>query len=161
MVNINAPLPFNLITNGSKQPRLSRLHTRSPQPSVDMERQSVVSSASASASASASHELDEDTRIPTLHVRIVRGGSALARGRPITRDAIAAIHDSRTTEGGESGTAAGEESQLSPTATVAEGESRSPTDGLVRAATILHVFIASGLIRGYVIVLCFYTYDNG
>jgi hypothetical protein len=141
MVNINAPLPFNLTTNGSKQPRISRLHTRSPQPSVDMERQSVVSSASASASAS--HELDEDTRRPTLHVRIVRGGSALARGRPITRDAIAAIHDSRTTEGGESGTTTGEESQLSPTATATEGEARSPTDGLVRAATILHFFIAS------------------
>jgi hypothetical protein len=101
-----------------------------------MERQSAVSSASASVSAS--HELDEDTRRSTLHVRIVRGGSSLARGRPITRDAIAALPDSRTEEGGgESGTAAGgEDSPLSPTATAAEGEAQSPTDGVVRAATI-------------------------
>ncbi|KAH9993530.1 hypothetical protein BJV77DRAFT_349119 [Russula vinacea] len=97
MVNVNAPLPFNLTTNGNKQPRLSRLSTRSPQPSLDMERQSVASSASASASAS--HELDEDTRRPTLNVRIVRGGSLLARGRPITRDAATVVHDSRTEEG--------------------------------------------------------------
>src|SRR5882757_4751553 len=119
MVNVNAPLPFNLTTNGNKQPRISRLHTRSPQPSLDMERQSAVSSPSASVSAS--HELDEDTRRSTLHVRIVRGGSSLARGRPITRDAIAAMHDCRTEEGGESGTAAGgEESPLSQTAATAE-----------------------------------------
>ncbi|KAN0109764.1 hypothetical protein V8E52_009011 [Russula decolorans] len=67
MVNVNAPLPFNLTTNGNKQPRISRLHTGSPQPSLDMERQSAVSSASASVSAS--HELDEDTRRSTLHDR--------------------------------------------------------------------------------------------
>jgi hypothetical protein len=88
MVNINAPLPFNLNNtdnnNAHRQPRLNRLRTRSPQPSLDTERQSVVSSASASAS----HELDEDMRWPTLNVRIVRGGSALARGRPITRDSV-------------------------------------------------------------------------
>jgi hypothetical protein len=133
MVNVNAPLPFNLTTNGNKQPRINRLHTRSPQPSLDMERQSAVSSASASVSAS--HELDEDTRRSTLHVRIVRGGSSLARGRPITRDAIAAMHDCRTKEGGDSGTAAGEESPLPLTAAAAEGEAQSPTDGVVRAAT--------------------------
>src|SRR6266849_6154114 len=137
MVNVNAPLPFNLTTNGNKQPRISRLHTRSPQPSLDMERQSAVSSPSASVSAS--HELDEDTRRSTLHVRIVRGGSSLARGRPITRDAIAAMHDCRTEEG-ESGTAAGgEESPLSQPAATAEGEAQSPTDGVVRAVTILHL----------------------
>jgi hypothetical protein len=136
MVNVNAPLPFNLTTNGNKQPRLSRLHTRSPQPSLDMERQSAVSSASASVSAS--HELDEDTRRSTLHVRIVRGGSSLARGRPITRDAISAVHDCRTEEGGESGMAAGgEQSPLSPTAAAAEGEAQSLTDRVVRGATIL------------------------
>jgi hypothetical protein len=98
---------------------------------------------SASASVSASHELDEDTRRSTLHVRIVRGGSSLARGRPITRDAIAAMHDCRTEEGGESGTAAGgEESPLSLTA-AAEGQAQSPTDGVVRAATILHLLYLS------------------
>ena len=101
-----------------------------------MERQSAVSSASASVSAS--HELDEDTRRSTLHVRIVRGGSSLARGRPITRDAIAAAHDCRTEEGGESRMAAGgEQSPLSPTAAAAEGEAQSPTDMVVRGATIL------------------------
>ncbi|KAI0249632.1 hypothetical protein BJV78DRAFT_657555 [Lactifluus subvellereus] len=86
MVNVNAPLPFNLNNTNNKRPRLSRLRARSPQPSVDTEHQSVVSSASASASAL--HELDDEVRWPTLNVRIVRGGSALARGRPITRDAI-------------------------------------------------------------------------
>jgi hypothetical protein len=95
---------------------------------------------SSAASVSASHELDEDTRRSTLHVRIVRGGSSLARGRPITRDAIAAMHDCRTEEGGESGTAPGpEESPLSPTAATVEGETQSPTDGVVRVATILHL----------------------
>jgi len=134
MVNVNAPLPFNLTTNGNKQPRISRLHTGSPQPSLDMERQSAVSSASASVSAS--HELDEDTRRSTLHVRIVRGGSSLARGRPITRDAIAAMHDCRTEDGGESGTAAGGEvSPLPLTAAAAEGEAQSPTDGVAAAGT--------------------------
>ena len=138
MVNVNAPLPFNLTTNGNKPPRISRLHTRSPQPSLDMERQSAVSSASASLSAS--HELDEDTRRSTLHVRIVRGGSSLARGRPITRDAIPATHDCRTDEGVESGTApGGGESPLSLTAAAAEGKAQSPTDGVVRAAMILHL----------------------
>src|SRR6266576_4323367 len=139
MVNVNAPLSFNLTTNSNKQPRIKRLHTRSPQPSLDMERQSAVSSAAASLSAS--HEMDEDTRRSTLHVRIVRGGSSLARGRPITRDAIAAMHDHdrRTEEKGESGTAPGvEESPQSPTAGAAEDEAQSPTDGVVRDATILH-----------------------
>lgn len=102
-----------------------------------MERQSAVSSASASVSAS--HELDEDTRRSTLHVRIVRGGSSLARGRPITRDAVAAMHDCKTEEGGESGMAAGaEESPLSLTTATVE-EAQSPTDGVVRAATLLHL----------------------
>jgi hypothetical protein len=108
MVNVNAPLPFNLNNSvnhnndhNHTQPKLSRLRTRSPQPSLDTERQSVVSSASASASAS--HELDEDMRRPTLNVRIVRGGSALARGRPITRDAVA--HETRTEEEEETGAA--------------------------------------------------------
>ena len=108
MVNVNAPLPFNLNNSvnhnndhNHRQPKLSRLRTRSPQPSLDTERQSVVSSASASASAS--HELDEDMRRPTLNVRIVRGGSALARGRPITRDAVA--HETRTEEEEETGAA--------------------------------------------------------
>jgi hypothetical protein len=41
-------------------------------------------------------------RWPTLNVRIVRGGSALARGRPITRDTVAHAHELRT-EGEESG----------------------------------------------------------
>jgi hypothetical protein len=138
MVNVTAPLPFNLTTNSNKQPRISRLHTRSPQPSLDMERQSVGSSASAS------HELDEDTRRPTLNVRIVRGGSSLARGRPITRDAVAVVHDSRTEEGGESGAAAaagGEEPQLPPMAAAVEREAQSPADE-VRAATILHLLAA-------------------
>jgi hypothetical protein len=134
MVNVNAPLPFNLTTNGNKQPRLSRLSTRSPQPSLDMERQSVASSASASASAS--HELDEDTRRPTLNVRIVRGGSLLARGRPITRDAATVVHDSRTEPGGEPGAATavpgGEVPLLSPTGAAAEREAQSPTDGVAR-----------------------------
>jgi len=134
MVNVTAPLPFNLTTNSNKQPGISRLHTRSPQPSLDMERRSDVSSASAS------HELDEDTRRPTLNVRIVRGGSSLARGRPITRDAAAAVHDSWAEEGGESGAVA-EEPQLSPTAPAAEGEAQSPAD-VVRAAAILHLLIA-------------------
>jgi hypothetical protein len=133
MVNVTAPLPFNLTTNSNKQPRIRRLHTRSPQPSLDMERRSDVSSASAS------HELDEDTRRPTLNVRIVRGGSSLARGRPITRDAVAVVHDSRTEERGESGAAeGGEEPQLSPTAV--EREAQSPAD-VVRAA-ILHLLVA-------------------
>ena len=102
MVNVNTPLPFNLSSNHShRQPKLCRLRTRSPQPSLDTERQSVVSSASASAS----HELDEDMRWPTLNVRIVRGGgSALARGRPITRDTVAHAHEPRP-EGEESGAA--------------------------------------------------------
>lgn len=143
MVNVNAPLPFNLTTNGNKKPRISRLHTSSPQPSLDMERRSAASSISPSVSAS--HELDEDTRRSTLHVRIVRGGSSLARGRPITRDAISTMHDYRTNEGEESGVVAGrEESPLSPTAAVAEGVAQSPTGSVVRAATILHV--ACGLI---------------
>jgi len=98
MVNVNAPLPFNLNSNNQRQPRLSRLRTRSPQPSLEAERQSVVSSASASGS----QELDEDMRWPTLNVRIVRGGSALARGRPIMRDT--ASHEPRT-EGEETGPA--------------------------------------------------------
>ena len=103
-----------------------------------MERQSAVSSPSASVSAS--HELDEDTRRSTLHVRIVRGGSSLARGRPITRDAIAAMHDCRTEEGGESGTTAGrEESPLFLTAAAAEGEAQSPTDMAVRGGTVLQL----------------------
>jgi hypothetical protein len=136
MVNVTAPLPFNLTTNSNKQPRISRLHTRSPQPSLDMERRSDVSSASAS------HELDEDTRRPTLNVRIVRGGSSLARGRPITRDAVAVVHDSRAEERGESGAAAagGEERPLSPTI-AAEREAQSPAD-VVRAAAILHLLVA-------------------
>ena len=138
MVNVNAPLPFNLNTNSSKQPRISRLNTRSPQHSLDMERQSVESSASAS------HELDVDTPRPTLNVRIVRGGSTLARGRPITRGAVSVVPDPKTEEAGESGAAApgGEESQLSPAAAAAaEREAQSPADGVVRAATILHLFI--------------------
>ena len=103
MVNVNAPLPFNLGNNHShRQPKLSSLRTRSPQPSLDTERQSLVSSASASATAS--HELDEDMRWPTLNVRVVRGGSALARGRPITRDTVAPAQLPKT-EGEESGTA--------------------------------------------------------
>ena len=140
MVNVNAPLPFNLNTNSSKQPRISRLNTRSPQHSLDMERQSVESSASAS------HELDDDTPRPTLNVRIVRGGSTLARGRPITRDAVAAVPDPRIAEGGESGAAppGGEEPQLSPAA--AEREAQSLADGVVRAAPILHLFVAFWLI---------------
>ena len=136
MVNVNAPLPFNLTTNTNKQPRVNRLHTRSPQPSLDMERQSV-----SSASASASHELDEDTRRPTLNVRIVRGGSSLARGRPITRDVVPVAHDSRTEEGGESGTATGEEPLLSPPAATEERGAQSPVDGVVRAPTILHLLL--------------------
>ena len=95
MVNVNAPLPFNLNNTNNKRPRISRLRARSPQPSVDTEHQSVVSSASASASAL--HELDEEVRWPTLNVRIVRGGSALARGRPITRDVI--LPEPETAEG--------------------------------------------------------------
>jgi hypothetical protein len=113
MVNVNAPLPFNLSNNNhsNRQPKLGRLRTRSPQSSLDTERQSVVSSASASASAS--HELDEDMRWPTLNVRIVRGGSALARGRPITRDTIAHTHEPRTE---------GDDPDVHPpTATVAAG----------------------------------------
>ncbi|KAI0266955.1 hypothetical protein BC834DRAFT_88133 [Gloeopeniophorella convolvens] len=77
MVNVNAALPFNL-NNSSKG--LGRFRTRSPQPSVDTER------SMSSASVSASHDFDEETRWPTLNVRIVRGGSTLARGRPIVRD---------------------------------------------------------------------------
>jgi hypothetical protein len=98
MVNVNAPLPFNLSNNNHshRQPRLSHIRTRSPQPSLDTERQSVVSSASAS------HDLDDDMRWPTLNVRIVRGGSALARGRPITRDVVTHSHEPGT-EGEESG----------------------------------------------------------
>jgi hypothetical protein len=113
MVNVNAPLPFNLSNNNhsNRQPKLGRLRTRSPQSSLDTERQSVVSSASASASAS--HELDEDMRWPTLNVRIVRGGSALARGRPIMRDTIAHAHEPMT-EGEDSGV-------HPPTPTVAAG----------------------------------------
>ena len=114
MVNVNAPLPFNLSNNNHshRQPKLSRLRTRSPQPSLDTERQSVVSSASASASAS--HDLDEDMRWPTLNVRIVRGGSALARGRPITRDTVTHTPEPKT-EGEESGAAS------TPAPTVAAG----------------------------------------
>ncbi|KAI0283221.1 hypothetical protein BC826DRAFT_228756 [Russula brevipes] len=101
MVNVNAPLPFNLNNNSANnsKSRVGRLRTRSPQPSLDTERQSVVSSASAAAS----HELDEDMRWPTLNVRIVRGGSSLARGRPITRDAV--MHERRA-EGAEAGAGA-------------------------------------------------------
>ena len=137
MVNVNAPLPFNLNTNSSKQPRISRLNTRSPQHSLDMERQSVESSASAS------HELDVDTPRPTLNVRIVRGGSTLARGRTITRGAVSVVPDPKTEDAGESGAAApgGEEPQLSPAAAAAEREAQSPAGEVVRAATILHLFI--------------------
>jgi len=101
MVNVNAPLPFNLNNNSANnsKSRVGRLRTRSPQPSLDTERQSVVSSASAAAS----HELDEDMHWPTLNVRIVRGGSSLARGRPITRDAV--MHERRA-EGAETGAGA-------------------------------------------------------
>ena len=123
MVNVNARLPFNLNNSANhnddhnhRQPRLSRLRTRSPQPSLDTERQSVVSSASASAS----HELDEDMRRPTLNVRIVRGGSALARGRPITRDAVA--HEPRT-EGEEETGAAPAPPALAPEEQPAEAQS--------------------------------------
>jgi hypothetical protein len=101
MVNVNAPLPFNLSNTTNKRPRLSRLRTRSPHPSLDTEHQSVVSSASASASAL--HELDEDMHRPTLNVRIVRGGSALARGRPVLRDVV--VPEPETTGGGEGTTA--------------------------------------------------------
>ncbi|KAI9455243.1 hypothetical protein BJY52DRAFT_1188468 [Lactarius psammicola] len=104
MVNVNASLPFNLNNNTTHRPhhhhaqpqppqqqqsRLDRVRARasSPQPSFDTERQSVLSSASASASPS--QEIDEETtRRPALNVRIVRPGSALARGRPITRDVV-------------------------------------------------------------------------
>jgi hypothetical protein len=102
MVNVNATLPFNLHNNTAHQPhtphtqqppqhqqmRLDRFRARrgSPQPSFDTERQSVLSTASASASPS--HETyEESARRPVLNVRIVRPGSALARGRPIVRDA--------------------------------------------------------------------------
>jgi len=128
MVNINAPLPFNLNStdnnNAHRQPRLSRFRTRSPQPSLDMERQSVVSSASASAS----HELDEDMRWPTLNVRIVRGGSALARGRPITRDTV--LHEPRAEE---------EETGPAPTtaaASAADGHRAEVQSGEVRIDSI-------------------------
>ncbi|KAH9957309.1 hypothetical protein BC827DRAFT_1157311 [Russula dissimulans] len=99
MVNVNAPLPFNLNSTTTTTNKQSR-------PSLDMERQSVASSTSASAS----HELDEDMRWPALNVRIVRGGSALARGRPITRDAV--MHEPGTgPESGEMGVGAEEEEQ--------------------------------------------------
>ena len=111
MVNVNAPLPFNLNNSTAHRPppplplhtqqqpqqhhmRLDRFRRRggSPQPSLDIERQSVLSSASASASPS--HETyEEAARRPVLNVRIVRPGSALARGRPITRDAAPAASD--------------------------------------------------------------------
>ncbi|KAH9026684.1 hypothetical protein EDB83DRAFT_2526613 [Lactarius deliciosus] len=113
MVNVNAPVPFNLNNNTANRPhhhhaqppqqtRLDRVRPRvsSPQPSFDMERQSVLSSASASASPS--QEIDEEmTRRPTLNVRIVRPGSALARGRPITRDAAPSseLHQQQQQEG--------------------------------------------------------------
>jgi hypothetical protein len=103
MVNVNAPLPFNLNSTNHKRPRLGRLRTRSPQPSLDTDHQSVVSSASATASASALHELDEETHWPTLNVRIVRGGSALARGRPITRDVVVPEPETAGEREGETG----------------------------------------------------------
>jgi hypothetical protein len=102
MVNVTAPLLFNLNNTNNKRPRLSRLRTRSPQPSLDTEHQSVVSSASASASGL--HELEEEMRRPMLNVRIVRSGSALARGRPITRDL--AVSEPETAEEGEGATGA-------------------------------------------------------
>ena len=123
MVNVNAPLPFNLNStsdNNHRQPRLSRLRTRSPQPSLDTD----VSSASASAS----HELDEDMRWPTLNVRIVRGGSALARGRPITRDVVP--HEPRTE---------GEGSGPAPTAAAASATEQHRAEvqlGVVRIGSI-------------------------
>jgi hypothetical protein len=110
MVNVNAPLPFNLNNNTARRPPPPPLHTQqqpqqhqmrldrfrgrggSPQRSLDMERQSVLSSASASASPS--HETyEEAARRPVLNVRIVRPGSALARGRPITRAVAPAASD--------------------------------------------------------------------
>ena len=106
MVNVNAPLlalPFNLDNNTAHRPHT--LHTQQPtqrhhmrldpfraragslQPSFDAERQSVLSSASAPASPS--HETYEETaRRPVLNVRILRPGSALARGQPIMCDAV-------------------------------------------------------------------------
>jgi len=126
MVNVNAPLPFNLNNSANhnndhnhRQPRLSRLRTSSPQPSLDTERQSVVSSASAS------HELDEDMRCPTLNVRIIRGGSALARGRPITRGAV--VHEHRT-EGEEETGAAPAPPALATEEQPAEAQSNVATD---------------------------------
>jgi len=134
MVNVNAPLPFNLNNNTPHRPhtqqplqqqqmRLDRFRARrgSPQPSFDTERQSVMSSASASASLS-QETYEETARRPVLNVRIVRAGSALARGRLITRDAAAPSSERQRQEqegngpaegagpegcaGGENGTAA-------------------------------------------------------
>lgn len=115
MVNVNASLPFNLNNNTAHRPhtlhtqqptqqhhmRLDRFRARagSPQPSFDAERQSVLSSASASASPS--HETYEETaRRPVLNVRIVRPGSALARGRPIVRDATPELQQQREARDG-------------------------------------------------------------
>ncbi|KAI9508508.1 hypothetical protein F5148DRAFT_1195675 [Russula earlei] len=131
MVNVNAPLPFNLnsnhaaTTNHNKHSRLSRLRTRSPQPSLDMERQSVASSASASASAS--HELDEDMRWPTLNVRIVRGVSALARGRPINRDAV--MHGLETGGGESAAEAEGQPVQAPSDDGAGRGREAAPIPG--------------------------------
>jgi hypothetical protein len=125
MVNVNAPLPFNLSNTANKRPRLSRLRTRSPHPSLDTEHQSVVSSASASASASALHELDEDMHRPTLNVRIVRGGSALARGRPVLRDVV--VPESETTGEGEGATT---ESGIAPAEQPVEAAAAWPPTGV-------------------------------
>ena len=103
MVNVNAPLPFNLNSTSHKRPRLGRLRTRSPQPSLDTDHQSVVSSASASAL----NELDDERHWPTLNVRIVRGGSALARGRPITRDVVVPELETAGEQEGETGASTG------------------------------------------------------
>jgi hypothetical protein len=113
MVNVNAPLPFNLNNNTAHRPnhhhaqqppqqqqqtRLDSFRARggSPQPSLDMERQSVLSSASAS-----QEIFEETTRRPVLNVRIVRPGSALARGRPIARGAVPSSELQQQEEGPE------------------------------------------------------------
>lgn len=116
MVNVNAPLPFNLNNSTPHRPpplhtqqppqqqqmRLDRFRARrgSPQPSFDMERQSVLSSASASASPS-QETYEETARRPVLNVRIVRPGSALARGRPITREAAPSSEIRQQQDGGD------------------------------------------------------------
>jgi len=150
MVNVNAPLPFNLNNNTAHRPpppphtqqqqppqqhqmRLDRFRRRggSPQPSFDMERQSVLSSASASASPS--HETFEETaRRPVLNVRIVRPGSTLARGRPITRDAAPAASDHQKqpeeAEGSESCAGGEQDGTAAAGASAAQaGAARSPT----------------------------------